>query len=175
MEINVPGSLYKYISPLMAYRFLVEVDGSAVGAFTRFSGIKMEVQTIQARSGNDNRGVQEYVPVLSSFQPVTLTRGVFKDNEFLDWLFSAAAGPYGGPSGKMLERTINVVALDDKGSRAVVWTLMHAMPIGYEVSPMDSNRSEVLSESVTFAIRGVERNVSSVTLVSGSTGGSVHE
>jgi hypothetical protein len=47
----------------------------------------------------------------------------------------------------------------------VVWTLLDAMPIRYELSPMDSSRSEVLTESVTFAVQGVEREVSAITLL----------
>ena len=77
MEISLPFYLNKYVDPLTSFRFLVEVEGDAVGAFSQFSGIKMEVQTIQARGGNDVRGVQEYIPVLTKFEPVTLTRGVF--------------------------------------------------------------------------------------------------
>lgn len=37
------------------------------------------------------------------------------------------------------------------------WILQGAMPIGYELDPMDSSRSEVLTESITFAITGLER------------------
>ena len=37
------------------------------------------------------------------------------------------------------------------------WVLRDAMPIGYELDPMDSSRSEVLTESITFAITGLER------------------
>ena len=56
-----------YQEPFKAFRFLVEVEsgGVAVAAFSEFSGVKMEVDTVQARSGNDNRGVQEYIPVLT--------------------------------------------------------------------------------------------------------------
>ena len=35
--------------------------------------------------------------------------------------------------------------------------LKEAFPISYELAPMDGGRSEVLSESVTFSISGVER------------------
>ena len=145
--------------PLTAFRVLVEVDGKEVGAFTQFSGIKMEIQTIRVRGGSDSRGVQDYVPVMSSYSPVTLTRGVVGSNEFMDWIFSAAASVLSGPTGNDLRRTIDVVALDDAGNRGVIWTLKNAMPIGYELSPMDSSRSEVLTESVTFAVQGVERTV----------------
>ena len=169
MQVNLPGSLQPYIGPqqgpLKAFRFLVEVDGSAVGAFTQFSGVRMEVQTIQARSGNDLRGVQDIVPVFTSFEPVTLTRGVIGDNDFLDWIFAAAASSHTGPSGKKLFRTINIVALDDVGRRGVIWALQDAMPIRYELSPMDSSRSEILTESVTFAIGGMERSVGPITFV----------
>ena len=96
-----------YQEPFKAFRFLVEVEsgGVAVAAFTHFSGVKMTVDTVQARSGNDNRGVQDYIPVLTRFEPVTLTKGVVGDNDFLDWLFSAAAGPEAGPKGAGLRRT----------------------------------------------------------------------
>lgn len=145
--------------PFRAFRFLVEVESSGVvvAAFTQFSGVRMQVDTIQARSGSDVRGVQDYVPTLTRFEPVTLTKGVVGDNEFLDWLFSAAAGPNSGPNGIGLRRTLNVVALDEKGSPGVTWSLKNAMPIGYTLTPMDGSRSEVLSESLTFAITGMER------------------
>ncbi len=139
-----------YEEPFRAFRFLVEVENSGVvvAAFSQFSGVKMDVETLQVRSGNDGRGVQETVPVFTRFAPVTLTKGVVGDNNFLDWLFSAAAGPNAGPSGEDLYRTLNIVALDDRGN---------AVPIGYELTPMDGGRSEVLSESLTFAIGGMER------------------
>ena len=166
MVIRIPDFLTKYQDPLRAFRFLVGVDGVTVGAFSQFSGIKMEVQTIQARSGSDIRGVQEFVPVLTSFAPVTLARGVFGSNEFLDWMLESAASYYTGPRGDQLHRTIEVVALDDTGRSGVSWILKNAMPIRYELSPMDSSRSEVLTESVTFAIQGVDRDVSTVSWIS---------
>ena len=145
--------------PFQAFRFLVEVENSGVvsAAFSQFSGVQMEVQTIQARIGSDPRGVQTGIPVGTSFAPVTLTRGVGGDNDFLEWLYAAAAGPHAGPTGDSLRRTINVVALDQRGRRGVVWSLRGAMPIRYELAPMDGSRSEVLSESITFAINGMER------------------
>ena len=147
--------------PFCSFRFLVEVEvensGVVVAAFSQFSGVKMGVETLQVRSGNDDRGVQETVPVFTRFEPVTLTKGVVRDNDFLDWLFSAAAGPNAGPSGANLYRTLNIVALDDRGNRGVTWSLKNALPIGYELAPMDGGRSEVLSESLTFAIGGMER------------------
>jgi phage tail-like protein len=148
-----------YAEPFKAFRFLVEVENSGVvvAAFSSFSGVKIEVQTVKGRTGDDRRGVKSGIPVGTTFAPVTLTRGVVGDNDFLGWLFAAAAGSHTGPSGLGLHRTLNVVALDERGRRGVTWSLKGAMPIGYELAPMDGSRSEVLSESLTFSISGMER------------------
>jgi len=135
----------------------VESSGAVVAAFSQFSGVKLEVDTVQVRPGNDSRGVQEFIPVFTHFTPVTLTKGVVGDNDFIDWLFAAAAGPEAGPNGSNLRRTINIIALDEKGNRGVTWSLKNALPVGYELAPMDGGRSEVLSESLTFAITGLKR------------------
>jgi len=146
-------------TPFGTFRFLIEVEGSKsiAGAFAQFSGVKLQVETLRVRTGEDSRGVQQYIPTFTSFAPVTLTKGVVRDNDFIDWLFAAAAGPHSGPSGKDLRRTLNVVALDEKRNRGVTWSLKDAMPIGYELSPMDGGQSGVLSESLTFAFTGMER------------------
>ena len=148
-----------YPEPIQAFRFLIRVgDGKEISAaFSRFSGIHMQVESFQFRSGDDSRGVKDYVPVFTSYAPVTLSKGVVGDNEFLEWMFAACADVHSGPTGNELRRTIDVVALDEKRVERATWTLQGAMPIGYQLSPMDSGRSEVLTESITFAITGVKR------------------
>ena len=145
--------------PLRSFRFLVKMGagGEVSAAFARFSGIQMEMETIQVRSGSDSRGVKEYTPVFTSYEPVTLSKGVVGDNEFLDWILSASADVHSGPTGNNLLRTIDVITLNQHGDVGVTWTLQNAMPIGYELAPLDGSRSEVLTESVTFAITGVKR------------------
>lgn len=144
--------------PLISCRFIVETDnGEVVAAFSQFSGIRMEVQMLNCRYGEDRRGVQDRLPVMTQFGPVTLTQGVIGELSFLDWIFSAASGMEQGPSGKKLRRTLVVVALDEKGNRVISWRMKDAIPTAYEISPMDAMRSEVLTESITFQITGVER------------------
>lgn len=50
-----------------------------------------------------------------------------------------------------------MISLNERGDPAVTWTLLNAMPIGYELAPLDSSRSEVLMETVTFAVTGLRR------------------
>ncbi len=154
-----------YGDPFLSHRFVVDISGEVVASFSQCSGIKMQVQTIQARSGSDIRGVQEYVPVLTRYEPITLSKGVIQSNKFLDWLEATSAGRFAGPTGYPLRRTIEIVALDDAGNRGVVWTLYHAMPISYELSQMDASSSAVLTESVTFAYTAMERDYQQIKIL----------
>ncbi len=166
MDLYVDESFKKtYGDPFLSHRFVVEIGGVIAASFSQFSGIKMQVQTIQARSGSDIRGVQDYVPVLTTYEPATLTKGVVHGSAILDWLDATSAGKFAGPSGKPLRRTIDIISLDEAGNRGVVWTLYHAMPIAYELSPMDASRSEVLAESITFAYTAMDREFQEIKIL----------
>ena len=162
METTTKPLTIRPPDPIQAFRFLVRLgDGSNISAaFSRFSGVKMEMETFQSRDGDDIRGVKDYVPVFTSFAPVTLSKGVIGDNEFIEWLFQAAPRPNSQPKGGAdLYRNLNVVAWDGLYERGVIWTLKNAMPIGYQLGGMDASRSEILVETMTFAITGMDRTI----------------
>lgn len=144
--------------PLLGCRFIVEDDSSGVvAAFSQFSGIRMEVQTLASRYGDDSKGYREYIPVMTTVAPITLSRGVIGDTSFLDWIFSCTAGlreddHYGDD-----KRNLMLVALDERGERKMAWLLQDALPIGYELSPMSADTSQVLTESVTIQVVKVQR------------------
>ena len=150
-----------YKEPFKAFRFLVELEGSGqktvVAAFSQFSGVKMHTHVVQVRPGSDFRGVAEYVPATTAFENVTLTKGVIGDNEFFDWILSCAPGATTPPTGKNKYRTLNIVALDEHGKRGVTWSLIDALPVSYELAPLDGAQSAVLTETMEFAITGFKR------------------
>lgn len=149
-----------YKEPFKSFRFLVTVEGGGVtvsAAFQQFSGVKMQVDTVQVRPGSEARGVADYIPATTHYQNVTLTKGVIGDNEFLDWVLSASPDSISPPTGKNKYRTINIIALDEKGNQGITWSLVNALPVSYELSPMDSSQSAVMTETVEFAITGFKR------------------
>ncbi len=149
-----------YKEPFKAFRFLVEVEGAGpvvVAAFAQFSGVRMRTHTVQVRSGSDYRGVAGHVPATTTFENVTFTKGVIGDNEFLDWILSCAPGAVTAPTGINKYRTLNIVALDERGERGIVWSLLDALPVSYELSSLDGGQSVVMSETMEFAIAGFKR------------------
>jgi phage tail-like protein len=156
----------KYERPLAAFRYIIEVekDGAAAvaAAFSRFSGVKMRVETMKVRTGAEERGVMDVYPVLTSFENVTFSRGVVGDFDFLDWLLAVAPDDSRAATGRSFSdkyRNISVSALNEAGKRAVTWTLVGALPVAYELGEMDGAQSAILTESVEFAIVGFKREV----------------
>jgi phage tail-like protein len=146
--------------PLTTFRFLVEVESAGnriVAAFAQFSGVKAETETVKVRTGSEFRGIMDSVPALTTYKNVTLTKGVIGDNEFLEWLLSATPGAVRAATGNLKYRTINIVALNDKGDRAITWSLYSALPVAYELDAMDGTQSAVLTETIEFAYRGFKR------------------
>lgn len=156
---------YKYPEFFKAFRFLVEVESTTgsgsgsviVAAFSRFSGIKMRVDVLNVRSGNETRGTPAKQPGLTQFENVSFSKGVIGDNAFLDWILSTAPSENDRPTATNMRRTVYVTAIDDKGRRGVVWTLKNALPVGYTLEPFDASTSDVMHEGLELAIEGFSR------------------
>lgn len=157
----MPDKRTVYKEPFRSFRFLVEMEiagqNAVVAGFSQFSGVHVNIDVLRARSCEDRRGVQQTVPVFTGYKPVTLSKGVVGENEFIDWLFSVSAGMEAGAKEENLYRTLRIVVLDDRGNRGMEWTLKDALPISYDLTPMSGLSSGVLSENITFAIAGVQR------------------
>ena len=159
-----------YSEPFRAFRFLVEVENlnaadekpMIAAAFSKFSGIRMRVDTIEKRSGSEPRGTLDVYTGLTHYENVTLAQGIVGDNDFMEWLYAAAPTEVAAPTGKNKYRTINIVALDERGNRGITWTLYNAVPVSYELSPFDGSQSELLSETMEFAYGGFKRTVSEI-------------
>lgn len=147
-----------YREPFTAFRFLVEVEseGAVVAAFSEFSGLQMNVDTLTFRSGADNGAVSD-VFVHTRHENITLTKGVIGDNDFLDWIHSTMKHNGELPTGSDVYRNINIIALDDIGNPGVTWTLLNCCPVSYQLSPMSATQSAVLTESIEFGFGGIYR------------------
>lgn len=163
---NVEIERTNFPTPFTAYNFLVyfeDADSSSIqiqGAFTNFSGVRMSNQIAKFRSGCDLRGVKNNYPGITEYEHAKLTKGVIGNSDFLDWLFKATIpDAFTGPKGENLYRNIHVCSLLEYNMEpGMEWVLLNAIPVGYELHPMDANQSSYLSEEIEIAFTGVVRN-----------------
>ena len=110
--------------PLRGFRYLVEIDGIASGAFLRVKGLSREVKHESYREG----GVNEYEHKLLTqvtYPVVVLERGLALD-DLWKWALAAA-------DGDVTRRTIRVRLQDEAGDRAWAWQIEHALPVKWSL------------------------------------------
>lgn len=71
--------------PYRKFKFLVSWNNKTILAVSKVTALKKKIEAIDFRTGGDPNFVKK-VPGLTSFEPITLERGVSYDADFLDWV-----------------------------------------------------------------------------------------
>ena len=117
--------------------------------FQEISGLDVESQIIEYRSGKTKEFSTIKMPGIQKFGNITLKRGVFvNDNVFFDW--------YNKIKMNKIERTTVVINLLDEASNPVMsWTLQNAWPTKITVTDTKSDQLEAAVESIELAHEGL--------------------
>lgn len=134
--------------PLRGFRFLVEIEGLAGGAFTRVKGLSREIKVETFREG----GVNDYEHKLASqatHPAVVLERG-FALDPLWNWALATAQG-------EIVRRKVSVHLCDEAGNDAWIWHIDSAFPVKWSCSDLDALASPVAMESVELAHHGLRK------------------
>lgn len=138
----------KTIWPIPKFQFQVKWD-SNVMSFQEISGLDMQPQSIEYRSGNSKDFSTVKMPGIKTTGNVTMKKGVFKsDNKFWDWFNQIKMNTI-----KRMPMTISL--LDETGSATMVWTLASAWPTKISGTDLKSDGKEVAVESIEIAYEGL--------------------
>jgi len=72
------------VDPYKNFKFRVKFDGKVVAGVSKISSLKRSTEVIQHREGSDPSAVHKS-PGRTTFEPITLERGVTHDSAFEDW------------------------------------------------------------------------------------------
>lgn len=134
--------------PLRGFRFLVEIEGLAAGAFTRVKGLARELKTESFHEG----GVNDYEHKLASHvshPSLVLERGIALDLLW-EWARKAAQG-------EVERRKVSVHLCDETGEDRWVWHADSAFPVKWSCSDLDALTSPVAMESIELAHHGLRK------------------
>ena len=70
--------------PYKNYKFRVKWDGKFIAGVSKISGLRRITEVVEHREGGDP-SLTRKSPGLTSFEPITLERGVSHDTEFEKW------------------------------------------------------------------------------------------
>ncbi|MCH2233063.1 MAG: phage tail protein [Crocinitomicaceae bacterium] len=136
--------------PAVGFYFSLSFSGDISNAETSFkevSGLTMEMDTESIEEG----GVNDYthiVPKRRKHQNLVLKRGYSANQELTTWCEDAIMG---GLLEGVYPETLTVKLLNENGTPLKSWSFYNAWPVKWELSPFDSEKNEVVIESIEFA------------------------
>ncbi len=136
------------IWPVPKFHFEVQF-GSWRMMFQEVSGLDVEAQTIEYRSGNSPQFSVDKMPGLKKYGNVTMKKGVFKsDNKFWDW--------YNQNKMNTIKReTMTISLLDETRAVVMVWTLANTWRTKISGTDLKSDGNEVAVETIEIAYEGL--------------------
>ncbi|MGB3180937.1 MAG: phage tail protein [Cyclobacteriaceae bacterium] len=138
------------IWPIPKFHFSVEWGGNEVG-FQEVSGLEMETQFIEYRSGNDADLITKKVPGLKKNGNITLKKGLFRgDNLFWDWFMDVQTNPD-------RRETVTITLMDEEANPVVVWTVLNAFPVKVTGPDLKSDANEIAIETIELAHEGISQ------------------
>lgn len=130
-------------SSMLVSAALASLDSDA--AFTQISGLGVQLNVKQVRSGGSNSQVY-HLPNGVNPGSLTLKRGLATiTSPLLLWCFSTASG-----SVAIAPKTIVVTLMDKNPNNAPVmtWILYNAIPVKWEIDELDAKKSDIVIESI---------------------------
>jgi phage tail-like protein len=129
------------IWPLPKFFFQVKMAGQTM-SFQEVSGLDVESQAIEYRSGNSKMFSSVKMPGLQKSANVTLKKGVFaNDNTIWDWFKQIKMNT-------IKRETVTIELLDQTGAPTMVWTLQNAWPVKITGTDLKADGNEVAVDSI---------------------------
>lgn len=146
--------------PYKNFKFRVLWDGRTVLGVSKVSALKRTTEVVKHRDGGDN-STDHKSPGRTSYEAVTLERGLTHDLEFEKWanLVHAYAGdPTMDLSAYKKELTLEV--LNERGHVAKRYFLHGCWVSEFTATPdLDANANAVAIENIKVELEGWERDV----------------
>lgn len=113
--------------PYKDFRFKIKWDGRYVAGISKVSALKRTTEVVEHREGGDP-SVSRKSPGRSSYEAVTLERGVTHDTEFELWankVWNFGAGDGAQVSLADFRKDITLVLMNDAGQVVISYQIYH--------------------------------------------------
>jgi phage tail-like protein len=148
--------------PYKNFKFRVRWDGRFVAGVSKVSGLSRTTEVVEHRSGGDP-STSRKSPGRSSFEAITLERGVTHDLEFERWankVWNFGAGSGSEVSLADFRKEIIVELYNEAGQKAIAYKVFRCWVSEYKPLPdLDANANAVAIQSIKLENEGWERDL----------------
>ncbi len=151
------------VDPYKNFKFRVVWDGKTVLGVSKVSALKRTTEMVKHREGGEN-STDHKSPGRTSYDAVTMERGVTHDPEFEKW--ANLVHPYGGDAGMDLvnyKKELTLEVLNERGQVAKRYFLHNCWVSEFTAVPdLDANANAVAIEHIKIELEGWERDPATV-------------
>ena len=147
--------------PYKNFKFRVKWDGKYVAGVSKVGGLSRKTEVIKHREGGDPNGSRSS-PGQTSYDPITLERGVTHDEEFEKW--ANKVWTYGNALGeevslKDFRKPITIELMNEAGQIVIAYKVYRCWVSEYKALPeLDASANAVAIQSITLENEGWERD-----------------
>ena len=150
--------------PYKNFKFRVKWDGRDVAGITRVSGLRRRTDVIEHREGGDP-STSRKSPGRTTYEPITLERGVTHDTAFEDWANKVWRLGAGGSevSLKDFRKDIIIELYNEAGQLVIAYRVYRCWVSEFQALPdLDAGVNAVAIQSITLENEGWERDTAVV-------------
>lgn len=147
------------IDPYKNFKFRVKWDGQTVAGVSKVGMLKRKTEIVSHREGGDI-STPRHSPGRSSFDPITLERGITFDPEFEKWanLVYSTEGD-GAVSLASFRKDIYIELLNLQGTVVRAYRVFRCWVSEYTAQPeLDANANVIAFEMIMLQNEGFERD-----------------
>lgn len=149
--------------PYLNFKFRLKWNGNYVAGVSKCSALKRSTEATKFREGGDP-STQRVLPGQTSFEPITLERGMTQDLEFETWVsqvWNYRAGQGMESSLANFRRNITLEFYNAAGQMVYSYNIYNAWPSEYVAMPeLDASSNAVAIQTLVLQNEGWERDAS---------------
>ncbi|MFO1139887.1 MAG: phage tail protein [Paracoccus sp. (in: a-proteobacteria)] len=147
--------------PYKNFKFRVKWGGRYVAGISKVSAMKRTTEVVEHREGGDP-SVSRRSPGRTSFEAITLERGVTHDIDFEQWankVWNYGAGLGAEVSLRDFRKDLVIDFFNEAGQLAISYRIFRAWVSEYQALPeLDANANAVAIQSIKLENEGWERD-----------------
>ena len=150
--------------PYKNFKFRVKWDGKVVAGVSKISGLRRTTEVVEHREGSDPSAVRRS-PGRTTFDPITLERGVTHDPAFEDWANLVwRRGVVGNEVAlSSFRKDVVIELLNEAGQVVIAYKVYRCWVSEFgALSDLDANGAAVAFQHLTLQNEGWERDSSVV-------------
>ncbi|MCL4436305.1 MAG: phage tail protein [Thaumarchaeota archaeon] len=159
-QFNVNSTRF---DPYKNFKFKIKWDGKYVAGLSKMTALKRTTKLIEHREGGDP-STNRKSPGRTSYDAITLSRGVTHDLEFENWankVWHYGAGLGSEMSLKSFRKDIIIEVCNEAGQVVIAYKVYRCWVSEYQALPeLDSNADAIAIQTIKLENEGWERDES---------------